>query len=104
MMRIDLISAVPGLLRSPMEHSIIGRAREKGLVEIHIHDLRDYTLDKHGKIDDYPYGGGAGMVLSPQPIFDCIEQLKQQREYDEVIFTAPDGVPFKQKHANGLCL
>jgi tRNA (guanine37-N1)-methyltransferase len=104
MMRIDLISAVPGLLRSPLEHSIIGRAREKGLVEIHIHDLRDYTLDKHGKIDDYPYGGGAGMVLSPQPIFDCIEQLKQQREYDEVIFTAPDGVPFKQKHANGLSI
>lgn len=102
MLRIDLISGVPSLLHSPLEHSIIGRAREKKLVEIHIHDLRDYSTDNHHKIDDYPYGGGAGMVLSPQPIFDCIEKLAAERTYDEIIFTAPDGELFEQKHANNL--
>ena len=100
MLRIDIISAVPALLGSPLSHSIVGRARENGYVEIHIHDLRDYTEDKHLKIDDYPYGGGAGMVLTPQPIFSCIESLKKEREYDDIIFTAPNGKQFDQKDAN----
>lgn len=104
MMRIDIISAVPQLLKSPLEHSIVGNAREDELVEIHIHDLRDYSEDKHKKVDDYPYGGGAGMVLTPQPIFSCIEHLKSQREYDEIIYTAPCGVPFKQESANRLSI
>lgn len=104
MMRIDIISAVPDLLHSPLNHSIIKRAKEKGLVEIHVHDLRDYTLNKHRKIDDYPYGGEPGMVLTPQPIFSCIEQLASQREYDEIIFTAPDGKVFTQDEANVLSL
>ena len=103
-MRIDIISAVPQLLESPLSHSIVGNARKSDIVEIHIHDLRDYSEDKHNKVDDYPYGGGAGMVLTPQPIFSCINQLKEQREYDEIIFTAPAGVPFKQQHANELSL
>ncbi len=103
-MRIDIISAVPQLLESPLSHSIVGNARKSDIVDIHIHDLRDYSEDKHNKVDDYPYGGGAGMVLTPQPIFSCINQLKEQREYDEIIFTAPDGVPFEQQHANELSL
>ncbi len=104
MLRIDIISGVPDLLRSPLENSIIGRAREKKKVGIFVHDLRDYTTDKHGKIDDYPYGGSAGMVLTAQPIFDCIEKLKNEREYDDIIFTAPDGETFEQKHANELSI
>jgi tRNA (guanine37-N1)-methyltransferase len=104
MLRIDILSGVPGLLSSPLEHSIIARAREKKLVEIFIHDLREFSTDKHRKIDDYPYGGGAGMVLSPQPIFDCIERLSARRDYDEIIFTAPDGKIFEQKHANELSI
>lgn len=104
MLRIDIISGVPGLLKSPLEHSIIARAREKKLVEFYIHDLRDYSEDKHRKIDDYPYGGGAGMVLTAQPIFSCIEALIAERPYDEVLFTAPDGQQFKQQHANELSL
>ena len=102
MMRIDIISAVPQLLDSPLRHSIVGNARESDLVEIHVHDLHEYSEDKHNKVDDYPYGGGAGMVLTPQPIFSCIDHLKNQRDYDEIIFTAPDGVPFEQKNANRL--
>lgn len=101
-LRIDIVSGVPDLLISPLEYSIVGRAREKKLIEIHIHDLRDYSTDKHRKIDDYPYGGGAGMVLSPQPVFDCIEKLTAARKYDEIIFTAADGKRFEQKDANNL--
>ncbi len=104
MLRIDIISGVPELLQSPLQHSIIGRAREKQLVDIYIHDLRKYSTDKHNKIDDYPYGGGAGMVLSAQPIFSCIEKLKNEREYDEIIFTAPDGELFAQSNANELSI
>lgn len=104
MIRIDLISAVPGLLISPIEHSIVKRARTAGLLEVHIHDLRDFTTDKHRKIDDYPYGGASGMVLTTQPIFDCIRSLMSQREYDDVIFMAPDGIPFNQKEANRMSL
>jgi len=104
MLRIDIISAVPDLLTSPLNHSIVGRAREKNLLDIKIHDLRDYSDDKHRKVDDYPYGGGAGMVLTAQPIFSCIEKLKSERNYDEIIFTAPDGEIFKQQHANNLSI
>lgn len=103
-MRIDIISAVPALLDGPLNHSIVKRAKDKELVEIHVHDLRDYTEDKHNKIDDYPYGGEPGMVLTPQPIFSCIEQLKSERSYDEIIFTAPDGEVFEQPTANSLSL
>ncbi|HKI47188.1 MAG TPA: tRNA (guanosine(37)-N1)-methyltransferase TrmD [Balneolales bacterium] len=103
-MRIDLISAVPDLMRSPIENSIIKRARESGHVEIVLHDLHDYTTDKHGRIDDYAYGGGAGMVMTPQPIFDCVESLKTERDYGEIIFTAPDGDAFTQQEANRLSL
>lgn len=103
-MRIDIISAVPPLLGGPLNHSIVKRALDKELVEIHVHDLRDYTEDKHKKIDDYPYGGEPGMVLTPQPVFSCIEKLKSEREYDEVIFTAPDGEVFDQTTANALSL
>ncbi len=103
-MRIDVISAVPDLLQGPLDHSIVQRAKEKRLVEIFIHDLRDYTEDKHKKIDDYSYGGDAGMVLTPQPVFSCIEHLTSQRTYDEIIFTAPDGEQFNQVEANGLSL
>ncbi|NBC02422.1 MAG: tRNA (guanosine(37)-N1)-methyltransferase TrmD [Bacteroidetes bacterium] len=103
-MRIDIISGVPDLLASPLETSIVGRAQDKKLVEIHVHDLRDYTTDKHGKIDDYPYGGGAGMVMTAQPIFDCIEKLTGERKYDEIIFTAPDGDIFEQQDANELSI
>jgi tRNA (guanine37-N1)-methyltransferase len=104
MLRIDILSGVPELLKSPLGHSIIARAQDKNLVQIKVHDLRDYSTDKHRKIDDYPYGGGAGMVLSPQPIFDCIEKLTSERSYDEIIFTAPDGDVFEQKDANRLSI
>lgn len=104
MLRIDILSGVPELLESPLNHSIVGRAQKKGVVEIHIHNLRDYTEDKHNKIDDTPYGGGAGMVLTAQPVFSCIEKLQSEREYDEIIFTAPDGIPFEQKYANELSI
>jgi tRNA (guanine37-N1)-methyltransferase len=101
-MRIDIISAVPQLLEGPLNYSIVGKAREEGLVDIYIHDLRSYSTDNHNKVDDYPYGGGAGMVLTPQPIFSCIEELQDQREYDEVILTTPSGTPFEQNKANVL--
>lgn len=104
MMRFDIISAVPALLDGPLNHSIVKRAIDKNLVEIHIHDLRDYTEDKHKKVDDYPYGGDPGMVLTPQPIFSCIEHLTSQRNYDELIFTAADGEIFNQQEANALSL
>lgn len=104
MIRIDLISAVPGLLHSPLDHSIVKKARDGGFLEVHVHDLRDYTVDKHKKIDDYPYGGSSGMVLTPQPIFSCIRKLQSERTYDEVIFMAPDGDLFSQKEANKLSL
>ena len=104
MVRIDIISAVPSLLDSPLNHSIVKRAREKGLIEIYIHDLRDYTENKHLKIDDYPYGGDPGMVLTPQPIFSCIEHLTSERTYDEIIYTAPDGKVFEQADANEMSL
>ena len=103
-MRIDIITACPELLESPLNHSIIQRAKDKGLAEIYVHNLRDYTLDKHRKVDDYAFGFSAGMVLQIEPIDRCISALTAERDYDEIIFTAPDGEPFTQKAANSLSL
>lgn len=99
-MRIDIISAVPSLLKSPFDDSILKRAQAKGLVEVVIHDLRDYTTNKHNKIDDYAFGGGAGMVMTMQPIDDCISKLKSERDYDEVIYMTPDGEQLTQSLSN----
>jgi tRNA (guanine37-N1)-methyltransferase len=103
-MRIDIISAVPDLLESPLRTSIIKRAQDKKKLEVHVHNLRDYTHDKHKQIDDKPFGGGPGMVLKPEPFFECIENLKAQREYDHIVFTTPKGKIFNQKLANKLSL
>ncbi len=103
-MRIDLLTAVPELLEPFFDYSIMKRARDKGLVDIHIHNLRDYTVSRHRKVDDYPFGGEAGMVMTIQPIDACISALKSEREYDEVIFTSPDGETFSQPMANSLSL
>lgn len=103
-MRIDIISACPELLDSPLNHSIIQRAQDKGLVEVFVHNLRDYTLDKHRKVDDYAFGFGAGMVLQVEPIDRIITKLTSERHYDEIIFTAPDGETFNQGMANELSL
>lgn len=103
-MRIDIISAVPELLESPLNHSIVQRAKDKHLAEIYVHNLRDYTLDKHRKIDDYAFGFGAGMVLQIEPIDRLITQLTSKRKYDEIIFTSPDGEPFRQQDANRLSM
>lgn len=103
-MRIDIISAVPEQLSSPLDTSIIHRGREKGLVEILVHNLRDHTPYKHGQIDDYPFGGGAGMVLMPEPLSRCIESLTSEREYDEIIYLTPDGQTLQQNLANQLSL
>lgn len=103
-MRIDILSAVPELLGSPLNHSIIQRAKNKGIVDIQIHNIRDYTLNKHRKIDDYAFGFSAGMVMQIEPIDRLITHLKSEREYDEVIYTSPDGDVFDQKMANNLSL
>ncbi|MBF1069625.1 MAG: tRNA (guanosine(37)-N1)-methyltransferase TrmD [Prevotellaceae bacterium] len=103
-MRIDIISVVPEMLDGFLNTSILARAQKKGLVEIHVHNLRDYTNDKHRRVDDYPYGGFAGMVMQCQPIDDCIAALKAERDYDEVIFTSPDGEKFDQPMANALSM
>lgn len=103
-MRIDIITVVPEMLESPLGCSIVKRACDKGLAEIHVHNLRDYTLNKHRKVDDYPFGGDAGMVIQIEPVDRCISALKSQRHYDEVIFTAPDGELFSQPMANRLSM
>ncbi|MDO9635179.1 MAG: tRNA (guanosine(37)-N1)-methyltransferase TrmD [Paludibacter sp.] len=103
-MRIDIISAVPELLDSPLNFSILKRAQEKGLVEICVHNLRDYATDKHRHVDDYAFGFGAGMVLKIEPIDRIITQLKSERNYDEIIYTSPDGEKFNQPMANRLSL
>lgn len=103
-MRIDIISVVPEMLDGFINTSIVGRAQKKGLVEIHIHNLRDYSKDKHRRVDDYPFGGFAGMVMQCQPIDDCIAALTAERDYDEIIFTSPDGEKFDQPMANTLSL
>jgi len=104
MMRIDVISAVPDILVSPLNESIIKRAQNKKLVDIVIHDLKDYATGKYKQIDDKPYGGGAGMVLMPEPLFKCIEKLLSERKYDNIIFLTPQGKRFNQKKANALSL
>ena len=101
-MRIDILTAVPELLASPLNESILKRAQDAGLAEIKVHNIRDYTSDKHRQVDDYPFGGEAGMVMKPEPIFRCIEKLKSERDYHEVIYTSPDGVRYDQHEANRL--
>ena len=103
-MRIDIITVLPEMIEGTINTSILKRAQDKGLVEFGLHNLRDYTLDKHNRVDDYPYGGEAGMVLQIEPIDRCISELRAQREYDEVIFTTPDGEQFVQGTANELSL
>ncbi len=103
-MRIDIISAVPDLFVSPLKTSIIKRARIKVKSHYHVHNLRDYAFNKHKQIDDKPFGGGPGMVLKPEPFFECIEELAEQREYDHIIFTTPKGKIFDQKIANKFSL
>jgi tRNA (guanine37-N1)-methyltransferase len=103
-MRIDIITVLPQLLEGPLNHSIIKRACEKGLVEIQIHDLRDFSLDKHRRVDDYAFGGDAGMVMAIEPIHRAISHLRSEREYDEVIYTSPDGKQYNQQEANRLAL
>lgn len=103
-MRIDVVTGFPNLMHSPLNESIIKRARAKGLAEIHLHDLRDYTTDKHKSIDDTPYGGGAGMILKPEPVFACIGQLQSERRYDSVIYLTADGERLTQDVANTISL
>lgn len=104
MMRIDILTAVPEVLNGPLQSSIIKRAQDKGKVEIFIHNVRDYAYNKHKQIDDKPFGGGAGMVLKPEPFFECIQKLQSERKYEQVIFTTPKGKIFNQQIANKLSL
>jgi tRNA (guanine37-N1)-methyltransferase len=103
-MRIDILTLLPELLESPLNYSIVKRAREKGLVEINIINLRDFTKDKYKTVDDYPFGGGAGMVMMIEPVYKAIEKLRSERNYDEMIYTSPDGEKLTQKMANALSL
>ena len=103
-MLIDIITVLPELLQSPLNYSILKRAQDKKLVEIVVHNLRDYSLDKHRRVDDYPFGGEAGMVMQIEPVDRAITQLKSERNYDEVIFTTPDGERFDQPMANRLSM
>ncbi len=103
-MRIDIITVLPELLDSPLNWSIVKRARDRGLIEINVINLRDYTNDRYKTVDDYPYGGGAGMVMMIEPVYRVIEKLKSQRTYDEIIYTSPDGDRFNQKMANRMSL
>ncbi len=103
-MRFDIISCQPDLLESPFSHSILKRAQNKNLVEVHIHDLRKYAINKHGQIDDYAFGGGAGMVMMIEPIDKCISELQAQRNYDAIIYMTPDGQTLNQKIVNKFSL
>lgn len=103
-MRIDIISVIPALLDSFLSHSIVQRAQDKGLVSLNLHDIRDYSTNKHRTVDDYAYGGGAGMVLMIEPVVNCLEQLQQQRTYQEIIYMSPDGDLLDQPTANQLSL
>jgi len=102
--RIDILSGLPKLLASPLGESILKIAQEKKLAEIVVHDLRTFTHDKHHTLDESPYGGGAGMIMKPEPVFECVESLQAERKYDEVIYVTADGEPFTQKVANDLSL
>lgn len=103
-MRIDIITIFPEMFDGPFSHSIIKRAKEKGLVEIHLHQLRDFSTDKHKKVDDYPFSGGAGMVMMIEPVAAAIEHLKSERDYDEIIYTSPDGEILDQPMANTMSM
>ncbi len=103
-MRIDILTVLPQLLESPFAASIMQRAQDKGHVSIHVHNIRDYSTNKHKNVDDYQYGGGAGMVMSIEPIAALIEKLKDERNYDEIIYMTPDGAILEQKHCNDLSL
>ena len=103
-MRIDILTIFPGMFEGPFNHSIIKRAIEKGLAEIHIHNIRDHATNKHRNVDDYVYGGSAGMVMMIQPIADCIDKLRAERNYDEIIFLTPDGELLDQGMANQISL
>ncbi len=103
-MRIDIISVLPELMESPFKTSILKRAVDKGLVEVHFHQLRDWSINKHRQIDDEPYGGGAGMVMMIEPLDKCISELKSQRDYDEIIYLTPDGETLNQKISNTLSI
>ena len=103
-MRFDIITVLPELLESPLNHSIMKRAKEKGLLEVYLHHLRDYAPGKHRQVDDYQFGGGAGMVMKPEPIAACIEQLRAERAYDEIIYTSPDGIRLDQSLCNRLSM
>ncbi|CAG0928512.1 partial tRNA (guanine-N(1)-)-methyltransferase, partial [Planctomycetaceae bacterium] len=104
MIRIDVVTGFPRLVEGPLQESMLKRAREQGLAEIVVHDLRDATSDKHRTIDDTPFGGGAGMVLKPEPVFTCVERLQAERTYDEVIYLSADGEQLTQPLANALSL
>lgn len=101
-MRIDILTVVPELIDSPLNQSILKRAQKSGLVEIVVHNIRDYATDKHRQVDDYPFGGEAGMVMKPEPVYNLIMKLKSERDYDEVIFTTPDGMQYNQQEANRI--
>lgn len=103
-MRIDILTVLPELLDSPLNNSIVKRARDRGFVDINVINLRDFTKDKYKSVDDYAFGGGAGMVMMIEPVFKAIEKLKSEREYDDIIYTSPDGKHFTQKMANTLSL
>ena len=103
-MHIDIVTVLPELLVSPLGHSILKRAQEKGLLEVEVHDLRPYGLGRHHQVDDYAFGGGAGMVMMPEPLANCLDELKSRREYDELIFMTPDGVRLTQGLANRLSM
>ncbi|MGF1565977.1 MAG: tRNA (guanosine(37)-N1)-methyltransferase TrmD, partial [Flavobacteriales bacterium] len=103
-MRIDILTLLPRLLESPFADSILKRAIEKGLVEVHVHDIRKWSTDKHGKVDDYAFGGGAGMVMQIEPIHRCIEQLRSERDYDEIVYMTPDGERLNQGIVNQLSM
>lgn len=103
-MHIDIISVIPNLLDSPLSHSIMQRAKDKGLLSVAVHDLREYGLGKHRSVDDYQFGGGAGMVMRCEPLADCIDKLMAERTYDEIIFLTPDGERYAQRRANQLSL
>ncbi len=103
-MRIDILTLFPNTMNMFFEESIMKRARKKGVADVHFHDLHDYSLTRYGSVDDSPYGGGAGMVMAIEPLANCIEDLKKEREYDDIIYTAPDGTMFSQPMANELSL
>ena len=103
-MRIDILTVVPELLESPLNHSIMKRAREKGLLQVHIHQLRQWAVNSYGQVDDYQYGGGAGMVMMAEPLATAIEHLQKETTYDEIIYMTPDGQRFNQQTANRLSL